>query len=159
MATGLIATTVACIKPWQYDDITHKWQMPDSMVDYIDTTLYSKMEELLGIIAACMPCLKRPAEKVLCRIRVLKDVHWPGLSKPSFVFSTGERSVAVQSIWSGPGQMPLQDVGRLLHKESQGSELGLARTRSMEWYTGTTLESGNSGTNTRPTPSLRTEEV
>jgi hypothetical protein len=106
-----------------------------------------------------MPCLKRPAEEILRRIGVLREVHWPGMSKPSFVFSTGERSVAVQSTWSGPGQMPLQDVGRLLDKESQGSELGLARTRSMEWYTGTTRENGNSRTNTKPTPSLRTEEV
>jgi hypothetical protein len=141
MATGLIATAVACVKLYVYNRGPHKWTVPDELVDSIDSTLYSKMEELLGIIAACMPCLKRPGEELLRRIGLLGEVHWPGMSKQSFVFSTMARgSVVVESV----GKMPLQDgdVGSSLHKGSLGSELGLGSvgTRSMEWV-GSTMES------------------
>lgn len=161
MATGLIATAIGCVKLSTFWAAAHTYQLPDQMTDTIPSTLYQKMEELLGIIAACMPCLKRPAEDVLRRIGVLGEVHWPGMSKLSFVFSTRERSV-VTPAEEGREPMPLQDVGRLLHKESQGSELGtlgLARTRSMEWMQTTVLESGNTGTNKMPPHTVRMEEV
>ena len=126
--------------------------------------LYSKMEELLGIIAACMPCLKRPAEEVLRRIGLLGEVHWPGLSKQSFVFSTMPR----ESTGTEREPRPLQDVGRLLHKESQGSELGLGSV-SMSSTNGamiqmSTVESGNpmprvDGVNKMPPHTLKVEEV
>ena len=121
MTTGLLATAIACVKLDAYHRSVHTWNVPDQLVDNIKPMMYSKMEELLGIIAACLPCLKRPAEELLRRIGLLSEVHWPGLSKQSFVFSTMGESVVTE----GDAPMPLQDVGRLLHKESQGSGLGL----------------------------------
>ncbi|KAE9364638.1 hypothetical protein N431DRAFT_563908 [Stipitochalara longipes BDJ] len=166
MATGLIATAVACVKLNTYHRNPHKWAVPDPLVDMVNPTVYSKMEELLGIIAACMPCLKRPAEEILRRIGLLSEVHWPGLSKNSFVFSTMARGSVGTEAADGP--LPLQDVGKLSHEESQGSELGLAsvRTRSTDWVGTTmqtsTVESRNSMAEEvikMPPHSLRVEEV
>jgi len=165
MTTGLLATAVACVKLNTYHRDPHKWALPDQLVDSINPTLYSKMEELLGIIAACMPCLKRPAEELLRRIGLLGEVHWPGLSKQSFAFSTMTRG-SVGTERKGP--RPLQDVGKLLSKGSQGSELGLGSvsTRSTEWVGAmmqmSTAESGNpklNEVNRMPPHNLKVEEV
>jgi hypothetical protein len=51
--------------------------------------LFAKLEEEVGIIAACMPCLKSPAEELLRRIGVLGKQWCMGMERPSFV--VGER--------------------------------------------------------------------
>jgi Fungal rhodopsin domain len=131
MATGLLATAIACVKLFVLYAVTHQYALPDSLRDNVGTALWSKLEEQVGIIAACMPCLKRPAEEILRRIGILGEEHWPNMSKPSFVrsFRTREESIAPEV----STQMPLQDVGKLIHKESQGSELGRVSTKSTEW--------------------------
>ncbi|KAF2465221.1 uncharacterized protein BDR25DRAFT_91667 [Lindgomyces ingoldianus] len=45
----------------------------DSLWDAIDLTLWSILEEQTGIIAACIPCLKSPFEKVLGRMGLLSS--------------------------------------------------------------------------------------
>ncbi|KAF2191830.1 hypothetical protein K469DRAFT_654985 [Zopfia rhizophila CBS 207.26] len=46
----------------------------DTLWDSIDLTLWSILEEQMGIIAACIPCLKQPFERVLNRMGLLSSI-------------------------------------------------------------------------------------
>jgi len=132
MATGLLATAFACYKTTTF----HTHGVGDPLRTSLDATLFAKLEEEVGIIAACMPCLKHPAEELLRRVGVLGEQHFLGVSRPSFMVSRRDPGSVVEE---PPGRFPLQDVGRLLHEASKGSELGLVKTRSTEWACRTTL--------------------
>lgn len=80
MAMGLIATIIAGIKTKTFKNV----YLGDPLSATVDSSMWAKLEELVGIIAACMPCLKAPAEKALRRLGVLSD-HEDSLTMPSFV--------------------------------------------------------------------------
>lgn len=48
----------------------------------IAPSIYAKIEEIVGIIASSLPCLKSPVENLLRRWGIFKEHH---LSTPSFV--------------------------------------------------------------------------
>jgi hypothetical protein len=141
MATGLLATAFACKKATYF----HTKGEGDQMINSVDSTFWAKMEQVTGIIAACMPCLKQPAEELLRKIGILGKEHFPGMSRPSFVLSSRLEhgsAVAAQRELAVVGQEhALQDKGGLLHILGEGRELGLGlglvRTRSTNWTRGT----------------------
>jgi hypothetical protein len=136
MATGLLATAFACYKTTTF----HTHGVGDPLRTTLNATLFAKLEEEVGIIAACMPCLKSPAEELLRKIGVLGERRWIGMERPSFMVSERRmgRETGVEE-QQPLGRFPLQDVGRLLHMGGKGSELGLVKTRSTEWTCGGTL--------------------
>ncbi|KAF2728173.1 hypothetical protein EJ04DRAFT_397423, partial [Polyplosphaeria fusca] len=68
MGMGVFAAAASIVKTTlvPYYGITG-----DSLWDAIDLTLWSILEEQVGIIAACIPCLKSPFERTLHRIGFL----------------------------------------------------------------------------------------
>lgn len=146
MATGLVATAFACVRA----TTLHLKNQGDQMINSVDSTFWAKLEQQAGIIAACMPCLKQPAEELLRRIGILGERKWAGMSRPSFVLSSrreqgggmGMGGIKEQRALAVRGQGDaLQDKGGLLHILGEGRELGLGlglvRTRSTEWTKGT----------------------
>jgi len=81
MATGLLATGILCAKLTTYPS----WGKGDPMQDMVKPCAYTKIEELVGIIASCLPTLKAPAERVLRRAGVLTTRFRD--TRPSFVRS------------------------------------------------------------------------
>jgi hypothetical protein len=147
MATGLLATAFACVKATTY----HLKSEGDQLINSVESTFWAKLEQVTGIIAACMPCLRVPAEELLRRIGILGERRWVGMSRPSFVLSSrmeaqNRMDMERQEELAIKGQNhALQDKGGLLHILGEGRELGLGlglvRTRSTDWTkgTGTTL--------------------
>ena len=81
MATGLLATGVLCAKLSTYPT----FGKGDPMQATVEPAMWTKLEELCGIIASCLPSLKEPGEKALRRIGVLTTRLHNTL--PSFVNS------------------------------------------------------------------------
>ena len=79
MALGLCATVIAGVKMTTFNDVG----LGDPMFDTIKPSLYAKLEELVGIIAACTPCLKAPIEHLLKRFGILSEPA--EITMPSFV--------------------------------------------------------------------------
>lgn len=80
MALGLLATGVACGKMTTFDD----FGKGDPMQATIRASLLAKLEEVVGIIATSLPCLKSPAEQALRKLGIVKEHQ---LTTPSFVNS------------------------------------------------------------------------
>jgi hypothetical protein len=85
MAMGLFAAVIAGYKM----GITNKISKGDLLSTTVESALWNRLEGLVGLTAACMPCLKSPAERFLRRISILPKNA--GLSKPSFVMLLEER--------------------------------------------------------------------
>lgn len=66
MAMGLFATAVAAYKM----TLSRKVFLGDTLSTTVELSLWNRLEILVGLIAACLPCLKSPAERVLHRIGV-----------------------------------------------------------------------------------------
>ncbi|KAL2075046.1 hypothetical protein VTL71DRAFT_8826 [Oculimacula yallundae] len=107
VATGLVAANTVILK---------NMYQGDPLSSTVGCTTLAKLEELVGIIAACLPCLKAPAEKFLRRIGVLPDQR-TSMWMPSFVdpkpFSNsanpGNRTYVDISGWmptNGRGRQP-----------------------------------------------------
>jgi hypothetical protein len=87
MAMGLFAAGIALYKMV----ITVKVSKGDILSITVESALWNRLEGLVGLIAACMPCLKSRAERFLRRI-----CNFPkntDLSKPSFVMLLEERHI------------------------------------------------------------------
>lgn len=78
MALGLLATGVACAKMTTFNS----FGSGDPMQATIAPSMYAKLEEIVGIIASCLPCLKAPVQNVLKKMGVLRTRQ---MSRPSFV--------------------------------------------------------------------------
>jgi hypothetical protein len=71
MALGLMASASAIVKSVY---IARNLNVgADILPKTLFLSIWAKMEELLGIIAACAPALKSPAERVLRRLGVIGD--------------------------------------------------------------------------------------
>jgi hypothetical protein len=81
MATGLLATGVLCAKLSTYPT----FGQGDPMQATVGPSTWTKLEELCGIIASCLPSLKEPGEKALRKIGILTTRLHNTL--PSFVNS------------------------------------------------------------------------
>jgi hypothetical protein len=80
MSLGLLATAFTVAK------IPNRAQLSkgDPLQSTILPSIYAKLEETVGIIAASAPCLKSSAEQLLKRLGILKEHQ---LTTPSFVNS------------------------------------------------------------------------
>lgn len=85
MATGLVATGMAAYKM----TLSHQANMGDLLSSTVWLSLWCKLEELVGITAACLPCLKAQMEKLLHNIGLLKS------QVPQFVMSLGAINVSL----------------------------------------------------------------
>ncbi|KAK2789663.1 hypothetical protein FQN52_006002 [Onygenales sp. PD_12] len=83
MGMGLVATGTVCVKMTTFVTVGQG----DPLSSTVWPSLLAKLEELLGIIAACTPCLKSPAERFLQRIGVISDRYANSTTRPSFVAS------------------------------------------------------------------------
>ena len=87
MAMGLFAAGIAGYKI----PISKKVYKGDLLSTTVELSLWNRLEGLIGLIAACMPCLKSRAEQFLYRISILsKNAR---LSRPSFVMSLEEQHI------------------------------------------------------------------
>ncbi|KAH7417721.1 hypothetical protein BKA64DRAFT_702483 [Cadophora sp. MPI-SDFR-AT-0126] len=126
MAMGLVATIIAGIKTKTFKNV----YMGDPLSTTVDSSMWAKLEELVGIIAACMPCLKAPAEKLLRRAGILSD-HEDSMSMPSFVdprHLNGNAPLGTVTHVDASGSTQTVDVG------SQQSILG--RSKDSKWTGG-----------------------
>lgn len=78
MSLGLLATAVACIKMTTFTDFGEG----DVMQDTIKPSMLARLEEIVGIIACSLACLKSPVERVLRKLGIVKRHD---LTTPSFV--------------------------------------------------------------------------
>lgn len=86
MGLGLTATAVAAAKLQTYT----QFGKGDPMQATIPPSMYAKLEEVVGIIASCLPPLKAPIEQLLKRLGVFKEHE---LTRPSFVNTVQMASV------------------------------------------------------------------
>jgi len=69
MALGLLATAIAGYKM----TLSKKVYLGDTLSTTVKLSLWNRLEMLVGIIAACMPCLKSTTERLLQEIGILTD--------------------------------------------------------------------------------------
>ncbi|KAF2111947.1 hypothetical protein BDV96DRAFT_498380 [Lophiotrema nucula] len=79
MATGLLATSMACAKMTTFPN----FGKGDPMQATVAPSTYAKLEEIVGIIASSLPALKQPVEKLLKRYNLF-DTRFHN-TRPSFV--------------------------------------------------------------------------
>ncbi|KAH8702845.1 hypothetical protein GQ44DRAFT_631164, partial [Phaeosphaeriaceae sp. PMI808] len=87
MALGLLATAIAAYKM----SMLVRPPSGDLLATTFKVLLWCKLEEQVGIIAACLPCLKSQAERFLRRVGIVKRQAGQVISKPSFVISLNEQ--------------------------------------------------------------------
>ncbi|KAH6664457.1 hypothetical protein B0J14DRAFT_661366 [Halenospora varia] len=129
MALGLLATGIAAFKMY----ITKYFFIGDFLQTSVWFSLWCKLEELVGIIAACAPSLKSPVEKLLHRVGVLSEHRSGDITRPSFVISLKDQTP--------PSPTNLQKargskVGDL--ESNTRSEAGLVDSEHNDWESGTT---------------------
>jgi hypothetical protein len=90
MAMGLLATGTAAYKMY----ISKHFFQGDFLQTSVRFSLWNKLEQLVGIIAACAPSLKSPVEKLLRRWGILSEKHSGGFTRPSFVISCKDQTPA-----------------------------------------------------------------
>lgn len=81
MAMGLFAAAIAAYRM----SLSKAAFSGDILSTTVKMSLWCEMEALVGIIAACVPCLKAPAERLLRQFGLFADRF--EMTKPSFVVS------------------------------------------------------------------------
>jgi hypothetical protein len=83
MGMGLLATSIAAYKI----PLSREVNNGDMLSATVKLSLWNKLEEQLGLIAACLPCLKAQMEHLLHRLGILKSRIG---RRPTFVTSLKE---------------------------------------------------------------------
>ena len=96
MSLGLLATAVACAKMTTFND----FGKGDVMQATIKPSMLARLEEIVGIIACSLACLRSPIEKLLRRLGIVKEHH---LTTPSFVNAMSLPGIGDQRDDSGYG--------------------------------------------------------
>lgn len=99
MSLGLLATAITCAKMTTFND----FGKGDPMQDTMKPSVFAKLEEVVGIIACSLPCLKSPAEQLLKKFGILKEHQ---LTKPSFVISLPDMQEDADQRSSSDGSLP-----------------------------------------------------
>lgn len=132
MAMGLLATTISAIKMTTFKGAF----LGDPLSSTVIGSLWAKLEEQLGITAACMPCLKAPAEKFLRRVGILATRFGQSVELPSFVVRKSRDS-------------PPLPVGKIhvVHDNTipEDGDIGLVGSTKSAWASGN-IELVNSNT-------------
>ncbi|KUJ07800.1 uncharacterized protein LY89DRAFT_630856 [Mollisia scopiformis] len=142
MATGLIATGIAAYKM----TLSQQANMGDLLSSTVKLSLWCKLEEQVGIIAACLPCLKAQMEKVLHQIGILKKRF------PDFALSLKQISISlspseVRRIFSADRTRANVDIG------------SVNSATSRDWASGTTTTTTTTDTSKSTIMSFETREV
>jgi hypothetical protein len=120
MAMGLLATAIAAYKM----TLSQEANMGDLLLTTVKLSLWCKLEEQVGIIAACVPCLKAQIESLLRRVGVLKGRFSTYIS--SFSFSETQH-------------LPTQEISVHTTEYRNDSDVGLARFAThSDWASETT---------------------
>jgi hypothetical protein len=88
MALGILTTVTVGAKMSKFPAVYRG----DPLQGTVMSSLLAKLEEQVGIICACLPTLKGPAERLLIRIGVSSAGFQHAMSRPSFVLSTRNRN-------------------------------------------------------------------
>ena len=96
MSLGLLATAVACVKMTTFND----FGKGDVMQATIKPSMLARLEEIVGIIACSLACLKSPVETVLKKLGIVREHD---LTAPSFVNAMSLPGVGDQRDDSGYG--------------------------------------------------------
>jgi hypothetical protein len=83
MSLGLGAGAISSYKI----SISDKTFRGDLLADTVPLAMWNELEALLGLVAACVPCLKAPGERALLRLGLLAGGEKMGMTKPSFVMT------------------------------------------------------------------------
>jgi hypothetical protein len=81
MSLGLMAGVISSYKI----SISDKTFRGDLLSGTVILAMWNELEALLGIVAACVPCLKAPGERLLHRVGLLATRG--EMTRPSFVIS------------------------------------------------------------------------
>ncbi|KAF4627704.1 hypothetical protein G7Y89_g10453 [Cudoniella acicularis] len=129
MAMGLAATGIAIYKTY----ISQHYFVGDFLQTSVRFSLWCKLEELVGIIAACAPSLKSPVGKLLRRIGVVPQQHHRGLTRPSFVIS-----LKYQTPNGSEEAKPAHELKPVDLESGTKSEAGLVNMGHKDWDSVTT---------------------
>ncbi|KAL5315240.1 hypothetical protein ACEPPN_017891 [Leptodophora sp. 'Broadleaf-Isolate-01'] len=113
MALGLLATGIAAYK-MTLSQLSHSG---DLLATTVKASLWCKLEEQVGIIAACLPCLKSPAERVLRRVGIVMSQPKQFISRPSFVITLKQESGSPSS-QTAPADYTARDMDEVNRNES-----------------------------------------
>ncbi|PGH15611.1 hypothetical protein AJ80_05475 [Polytolypa hystricis UAMH7299] len=151
MATGLLATAMAA---WKMTTFTTNGT-GDPMSATVWPSMLAKLEEVVGIIAACMPCLKGPAERALHHLGFLSAPSLESMTKPSFVASNVPHNITRSPMENhhnrrnkSPHTMDMELIAGVSHVESLHERSALERQSS----TASASEWNNSMATTCPNP-------
>jgi hypothetical protein len=86
MGLGIFATATAIVRADRL-----RIEVEQTLFEHLYLAIWAKLELDAGIIAACAPCLKAPAENFLRRLGILTSRASNAISKPSFVTSDAHR--------------------------------------------------------------------
>ncbi|EPE30312.1 hypothetical protein GLAREA_13035 [Glarea lozoyensis ATCC 20868] len=89
MALGILTTATVGAKMSAFPSV----YKGDPLQGTVISSLLAKLEEQVGIICACLPTLKGPAERLLIRIGVSFGGFQHTMTRPSFVLSTRNQNV------------------------------------------------------------------
>jgi hypothetical protein len=123
MGMGLVATSIAGYKMTTFTSVN----LGDPLSATVKPSLWAKLEELVGIIAACVPCLKSPIENALRRFGILAAERGISFSKPSFVLSNQDPNLNLAPV----GSKPFAKTA-----EAHESNTGLVNSKQSEWKSG-----------------------
>lgn len=118
MAMGLLATAIAIIKMTTFKGAF----LGDPLSSTVIGSLWAKLEEQVGIIAACIPCLKGPAEKFLHRIGILANRLGHSVELPSFVVPKSQNATP-----SSMGQMHA-NIDKTMSEEGDIGSVGSTKS-------------------------------
>jgi hypothetical protein len=96
MSLGMMAGVISLYKV----AITDKTFKGDLMSGTVILSMWNELEALLGIVAACVPCLKAPGERLLHRFGLLAARGQ--MTRPSFVLSHQDQTESHTSKGSDP---------------------------------------------------------
>ena len=121
MSLGLMAGVIASYKI----SISDKTFRGDLMSGTVILAMWNELEALLGIVAACVPCLKAPGERLLHRVGLLATRA--EMTRPSFVISLQDHNSPHTANGSGPSYSLPSSGG-----SGKGSDLDRSNTVTVE---------------------------
>ena len=116
MSLGMVAGAISSYKI----SISDKTFSGDLLIGTLKMAMWCDLEALLGIVAACVPCLKAPGERLLHRFGIL--VSRVEITRPSFVMSLQEQAPPQSSSSSDlPNSVPSSKREKKGKKEKEKS--------------------------------------
>jgi hypothetical protein len=126
MAMGLIATGIAAYKM----TLSQQANTGDLLSTTVKLSIWCKLEEQVGIIAACLPCLKAEIERLLYRIGILK----------SRLAQSSAFSIYLKQVFSHSPSGFTQDLSTPGEEGINRNDIdaGLVSATNPDWTSGTT---------------------